>query len=155
MQRHKQMPCVPFSDRFNPVLDILARWASREPTATALVSIGSQGQLVQVQTAVDIAMLGVLRIGATAIPTPSQCTGRDVAYRVKVAQPVAIIADESASSRIFEVTDKDLSVRHRVLWSEDRTARSAWLDIDTLLETAGDGATPQDPTAGGERLYCI
>jgi hypothetical protein len=63
-------------------------------------------------------------------------------------------ADESASSRISEVTDKALSVRHRVLWSEDRTARSARLDLDTLPETAGDGATPQDPTAGGERLYC-
>jgi hypothetical protein len=47
-------------------------------------SIGSQGQPVQVQTAVDTAMLGVLRIGAIAIPTPSQCMGRDVAYRVKV-----------------------------------------------------------------------
>lgn len=53
MQHHKEMPCLPFSDRFNPVLDILERWASREPTATALVSIGSQGQLVQVQTAAD------------------------------------------------------------------------------------------------------
>jgi len=34
-ERNSQLP-VP--GRFNPVLDILERWASREPTASALVS---------------------------------------------------------------------------------------------------------------------
>lgn len=39
-----------------PVLDILERWASREPNASALVSIGARGQLVQGQTAAELAL---------------------------------------------------------------------------------------------------
>jgi acyl-coenzyme A synthetase/AMP-(fatty) acid ligase len=170
-------PAVP--DRFNPVLNILERWAALEPTASALVSIGPQDQLVCAQTAAELAfesrrmaralsrlgvakgervlimmsrvpawytaMLGTLRIGAVAVPTPNQCTDRDVAYRITAAQPVALIADEFAASRIGEVTGK--SLLHRIVWSESGTARPGWRDLNTLLDEAGDGETPKDPTA--------
>jgi acyl-coenzyme A synthetase/AMP-(fatty) acid ligase len=171
---------------FNPVLDILERWALLEPSASALVSVGAQGQLVRAQTAAELAfesrrmaraliglgigkgerilimmsrvpawytaMLGTLRIGAVAIPTPNQCTARDVAYRIKVAEPVAIIADESSASRIAEAAGKDDSVKHRIVWSESGTEHSGWLDLNTVLDEAGDGPTVQNPTAGDDAL---
>ena len=173
------LPPVP--QRFNPVLDVLERWAASEPDAPALVSIGPRSELVKEQTAAELAfesrrmaralirlgvaksdrvlimmsrvpawytaMLGTLRIGAVAIPTPNQCTGRDVAYRIDAARPVAIIADDFAASRIGEIVGQDSSVKHRIVWTDSGLQRPGWHDLDTLLDEAGDGATPEDPTA--------
>ena len=173
---------VQVPDRFNPVLDILERWASLEPTASALLSVGSEGQLVQAQSAAELAlesrrmaralirlgvakgervlimmsrvpawytaMLGTLRIGAIAIPTPNQCTERDVAYRIKAAEPVALITDEFAAFRIGEAADQGSSVVHRIIWSQSGIERPGWRHLDNLLNEAGDGETPRDPTAG-------
>ena len=161
--------------RFNPVFDILERWASEEPTAAALVSLGAQGQLMKEQTTAELAlesrgmarvlkglgvgkgdrvlimmarvpawytaMLGTIRIGAVAIPTPNQCTERDVAYRIKAAEPVALIADEFAASRIGDAAGTNSSVKHRIVWSESGAKRAGWLDLNTLLNEAGDGET--------------
>lgn len=174
-------PHLKVPKRFNPVIHILERWASEEPKAQALVSVGAQGQLAQTQTTAELAldsrrmaraliglgvakgerilimmsrvpawytaMLGTLRIGAVAIPTPNQCTERDVAYRIKSAEPVAVIADEFAASRIGGIVGKALSVKHWIAWSESGSRLPGWSDLDTLLEEAGDGVTPQDPTA--------
>lgn len=178
---HVQVP-----DRFNPVLNILERWAAVDPAAPALISVGAQGQLVQSQTVANLtldsrrmaralmelgvvqgdrvlimmsrvpawytAMLGTLRIGAIAIPTPYQCTERDVAYRIKAAEPVAIIADEFAATRIGPVRDKNRSVKHQIVWSASGTARQGWHDLDVLLDQTGDGVTPADPTAATDPL---
>jgi acyl-coenzyme A synthetase/AMP-(fatty) acid ligase len=56
MQTDKQKSHLAVPRRFNPVVDVLERWASREPTALALVSVGAQGQLVQAQTAAELAL---------------------------------------------------------------------------------------------------
>jgi acetyl-CoA synthetase len=174
-------------ERFNPVLHILERWASQEPKAQALISIGAQGQLVQTQTASELAresrrmarvlvalgvskgdrvlimmsrvpawytgLLGTLRIGAVAVPTPNQCTDRDVAYRIKAAEAAALIADEVAASRIAAISGKHRSVRHWIAWSESsRVRQPGWQDLDSLLDEAGDGETPADPTAHDDPL---
>jgi acetyl-CoA synthetase len=172
--------------RFNPVIDIVERWANDEPHALALVSIGAQGQLVKAQTAVELAlesrcmaralirlgvfkgervlimmsrvpawytaMLGALRIGAVVIPTPNQCTERDVAYRIKAAEPVVVIADEFATSRIAGIVGQDSSVKHWITGSQSGIRKPGWYDLDTLLDEARDGETPEDPTAAEDPL---
>src|ERR1700722_2830640 len=42
--------------RFNPVLNIVERWASEEPSSPALVSVGAGGQLVQTQSIAELAL---------------------------------------------------------------------------------------------------
>jgi len=168
--------------RFNPVLDIVERWATEEAEAVALVSIDAQGQSARSQTVYELAMLsrqmasvllrlgvtkrervmimmsripawytatlGTLRIGAVAIPTPNQCTARDVAYRIKAARPVALIADEAAASRLGDVvTEQDAPVSHRIVWTSTGRKFADWRDLDTLLDELGNGETPEDPTA--------
>ena len=95
------------------------------------------------------AMLGTMRIGAVAIPTPNQCTARDVTYRIKAARPAIVIADEAAASRLGDaVAQQDYSsVAHRIVWSPTRTKLAGWRDLDTLLEEFGHDEVPEDPTA--------
>src|SRR6202012_2334997 len=40
------------------------------------------------------AMLGAIRVGAVAMPTPNQLTARDIAYRLQSANAVAAITDD-------------------------------------------------------------
>ena len=46
---------VEVPERFNPVIDIVERWAAEQPEDIALVSLGPRGELVAEQTTVDLA----------------------------------------------------------------------------------------------------
>ena len=167
-------------ERFNPVVDILERWAAEDPAATALISIGEQGQPALIQSVAELvletqrmaraliglgvgkgdrvlimmsrvpawytAILGSLRLGAVVVPTPAQCTGRDIAYRIRAANPAAIIADESAAMRIRDVVNERSTVKHRILWSPRGTKTPGWHDLNSLLAAAPSGNVPLDPT---------
>lgn len=186
MRLSERQSLPPIPKTFNPVLDILERWASLEPEALAVVSVGADGNLVRVQTTADLAlesrrmgralvrlgiskgerilimmsripawytaMLGSLRIGAVAIPTPNQCTSRDIAYRIASARPVAVIADELAARRIADAVDNNSCLRHRILWTENASETPGWRNLNALLDEAGDGPTPQDPTTDEDPL---
>jgi acetyl-CoA synthetase len=92
------------------------------------------------------AMLGAIRIGAVPTPTPNLSTARDIRYRVNAAGAVAIITDEQGAAKADEVAAELSSVRHRIVWSQDGIQHRSWQDLDTILNRAGDGATPADPT---------
>jgi hypothetical protein len=42
-------------ERFNPVVDIVERWASEEPGAEALLSIDGEGELIAAHTTAELA----------------------------------------------------------------------------------------------------
>src|ERR1700683_1163187 len=122
-ERASYRPEVP--DVYNPVVDIVDRWASEAPEDLALVSLDGGGEIVAEQTADDLArdaertarallalgikpgdpvfimlprvpawyaaMLGVIRIGAAAMPGTNQLTSKDIAYRIRSAEAVAAI----------------------------------------------------------------
>jgi acyl-coenzyme A synthetase/AMP-(fatty) acid ligase len=92
------------------------------------------------------AMLGAIRIGAVAVPTPNLSTARDIRYRGQASAAVAIITDSQGAAKVDEVADELPGVRHFVRWSDQPGVGSRWRNLDTLLEQAGDGETPVDPT---------
>jgi acyl-coenzyme A synthetase/AMP-(fatty) acid ligase len=98
------------------------------------------------------ALLGVMRIGAVAIPTPTMSTARDIAYRVNTARPVAIVADEAAATKLTGLRAELKSVVHAIEWSTRGSERPGWLDLTTLLNQAGDGTVPADPTSCDDPL---
>jgi len=88
--------------------------------ARALIGLGvAKGERVLIMMsrvpAWYTAMRGGLRIGAVAVPTPNQSTDRDVACRIKSAEPVALITDEFAASRIAGVAGNNPSVKHWIV----------------------------------------
>lgn len=177
---------VDVPDRFNPVVNILDSWAAEQDAATALVSVGQDGELQCTQTVADLGvesrkmarallrlgvtkgdrvlimmprvpawyatLLGVMRIGAVAIPTPNLSTTRDISYRVKAASPVAIVADDVGTSKIADIRAELTSVEHAIEWSGRSTPRPGWYDLNTVMQEAGDGAVPTDPTSCDDPL---
>jgi acyl-coenzyme A synthetase/AMP-(fatty) acid ligase len=98
------------------------------------------------------AMLGAIRIGALPIPTPNLSTGRDISYRAKASGAIAVITDATGASKVDEVAGELHTVRHFVRWSPGHVERGRWQDLDHLLDRAGDGETPQDPTGRDDPL---
>ncbi|MGO9056063.1 MAG: acyl-CoA synthetase [Candidatus Binataceae bacterium] len=92
------------------------------------------------------AMLGAIRIGAVAIPTPNLSTARDIRYRGQASAAVAIVTDGQGAAKVDEVAAELPAVRHFVRWSDQPGVGSRWRNLDDLLQQAGDGETPADPT---------
>jgi acetyl-CoA synthetase len=173
-------------DRFNPVLDIVERWASEQPDDVALLSLDELGGVVALQTAAELAaesrraarallalgvskgdrvfvmlprvpawyaaMLGAARIGAIAMPAPNRLTSRDITYRITSADAVAAITDKAGAEKIDSIEEPLPSLRHRIRWSPNGTGESEWVDLSTLMDEAGDGETPADPTVADDPL---
>jgi acetyl-CoA synthetase len=126
--------------------------------ARALLNLGvGKGDRVMVMLprvpAWYTAMLGAIRIGAVPIPTPNLSTARDIRYRVNAAKAVVVVTDEMGAPKVDGVAAELPSVRHRIMWSHaGREARRSWLDLDSLLEQAGDGDTPANPTGRNDPM---
>jgi acetyl-CoA synthetase len=165
-------------DVYNPVIDIVERWAEESPDDLALVSLDAAGDVVAEQTAADLAreadgaarmllelgvkagdpvfimlpripawyaaMLGVIRIGAIAMPGTNQLTSKDIAYRIRSAGAVAAITDSGGQAKIDAIEEPLESLRHRLAWRPDPSG--SWSDFEHLMERAGDGELPDTPT---------
>jgi acyl-coenzyme A synthetase/AMP-(fatty) acid ligase len=168
---------VEVPERYNPVLHIVEGWAGEAPDAVALVSLDAAGEVIATQTAAELAgesrkaarallelgirkgdrvlvmlprhpawysaLLGAMRIGAVPMPTPNQATARDIAYRLEASDAVTVITDEGGAGKLAEIDQR--------LPALDRAVRSI-PEWEELLERAGDGETPDDPTAASDPL---
>jgi acyl-coenzyme A synthetase/AMP-(fatty) acid ligase len=90
------------------------------------------------------AMLGVIRIGAIAMPGTNQLTSKDIAYRIRSADAVAAITDAAGAEKIDGISEPLDSLRYRVGWGVGE--RAGWHDFDQIKDAAGDGETPDSPT---------
>ena len=91
------------------------------------------------------AMLGAVRIGAVVMPGTNQLTARDIAYRIGVAGASVAITSADGAAKIDAIEQELPSLRLRI--AHELGERDAWLDFDSILETAGDGELPDAPTA--------
>lgn len=166
-------------ERFNPVIDIVERWAAEDPDALALLSLDGEGGVVGRQSTSDLALasrkaarallelgikkgdrvfvmlprvpawysavLGAIRIGAIPMPGPNLLTANDIEYRITQADAVAAISDGEGAAKVGAFP----SLKHRICTTN---APTGWLDFDEMCESAGDGETPQDPTASDDPM---
>ena len=91
------------------------------------------------------AMLGVIRIGAIAMPGTNQLTSRDISYRIRSAAAVAAITDEVGAEKIDAIEEPLESLEHRIAWNAG--SRAGWDDFAELMAGAGDGDAPEAPTS--------
>lgn len=117
------------------------------------------------------ALLGAMRIGAIPMPGPNLLTPKDITDRLTRARAVAAITDPAG---VLKVDQTGVALRARwCVGGETGSAGSGrpggggaevpgggaggspsteWADFDVALEAAGDGPTPEDPTAREDPL---
>ena len=151
-------------ERFNPVIDIVDRWASEAPDDLAVVSLGPRGEPVAEHTTATLALesrraaRALLDLGVSAgdpvfvmLPrVPAWYAAMLGAIRIgAIAMPAPnqlTSRDISYRIRSADAVDDDLpSLRSRISWNAE--ARPGWHDFDAMLNAAGDGPVPDSPTA--------
>jgi acetyl-CoA synthetase len=95
------------------------------------------------------AMLGAIRIGAVVMPAPNMLTPRDISYRIRTSGASVAITDASGAERLDSVEEELPSLRLRIAWGG---GGEGWSDLDALLDAAGIGETPADPTAATDPM---
>ena len=97
------------------------------------------------------AMLGVIRIGAVAMPGTNQLTSRDISYRIRAAEAVAVITSADGVGKVDAIEEDLPSVRERIAW--DAGPHDGWHDLDAIAgdhlrpfigATASAGSAPRD-----------
>jgi acetyl-CoA synthetase len=168
---------------FNPVIDIVEKWAAEAPDDLALVSLDGEGGAVAEQTVADLAlesrraaralldagvgkgdrvfimlprvpawytaMLGAIRIGAVVMPAPNMLTPRDIGYQLRVSKASVAITDGSGAERLDAVTEELPGLRLKIAWGG---GGEGWLDLDEMLDAAGDGEVPDAPTVATDPM---
>jgi acetyl-CoA synthetase len=97
------------------------------------------------------AVLGAMRIGAVPMPGPNLLTSHDIAYRIDRGDGVAAITNKPGAEKVDAITGELPTLRHRICW-EPGGQRDGWHDLDALMDEAGDGPTPEDPTSRDDPL---
>ncbi len=171
--------------RFNPVIDIVEKWAAQDPAALAVLSLDGAGDVIAEQTAADLAresrrcarallelgvnkgdrvfvmlprmpewyavVLGAIRIGAIPMPGPSLLTAKDIAYRLQCADVSVVVTDPDGAAKVADATAGGSSVRHR-LCVTPKSPPEGWQSFAAVLDAAGDGEAPADPTASDDPM---
>jgi acetyl-CoA synthetase len=166
--------------RYNPVLDIVERWAAEGADDPALITLDADGSPVAAWSAAELAresrraaraflaagvqkgdrvlvmlprttgwyvgMLGLIRIGAIPMPSPNQLTTRDIAFRLERAGATALITDATG---VAKVNALDAPPPLLLAWE---TSVEGWIDFRQAMDDAGDGETPDDPTAADDPM---
>lgn len=170
---------VQVPERFNPVVDIVERWAAEAPDDLALISLGPDGATVDQHTVAELAeearrvaqaltdlgvkagdpvfimlprvsawyaaILGVIRIGAVAMPGTNQLTSRDISYRIRAADGVAAITDAVGVGKIDAIEEEMPSLRTRISWNAGE--QDGWHDFDSIRAAADPSGLDDSPTS--------
>jgi acetyl-CoA synthetase len=124
----------------------LARESRRAARALAAAGIAKGDRVFVMLPRVPAwyaAVLGAIRMGAVVAPAPNMLTPRDIGYRVGTLGAVAAITDLGGAERLDAAPEGTDSLRTKMVWGGERPG---WEDFDALLDAAGDGETPAEPT---------
>jgi acetyl-CoA synthetase/medium-chain acyl-CoA synthetase len=98
-----------------------------------------------------LAVVGVLKAGALAIPCSTILRPKDIAYRAGHSQAVAVIASAAQAAAVDAVAGEIPSVRQRLcLGDEGEAPPAGWTDLRAALETASDDASAQRATRASD-----
>ncbi len=98
-----------------------------------------------------LALVGVLKIGALAIPCSTILRPKDIAYRAGHSGAVGVIASASQTAAVDAVAGEIPSLRYRLCLREDaEPLPDAWIDLADALAAAAPDASAQRATRSGD-----
>jgi acetyl-CoA synthetase/medium-chain acyl-CoA synthetase len=98
-----------------------------------------------------IVLVGTLKAGALAIPSSTILRPKDIAYRARHSEAVAIVSIDEQTDAVDAVRAEMPSVKHTIVCTRDSGGRdqssdSRWIDLRTSLEACSDDDSAGHPT---------
>jgi len=95
-------------------------------------------------------VLGLMKLGAIAIPCTTLLTPKDIAFRAGVAEAVAIITDHEGAARFDQVRKECPTVQHAILVDTPQSERDGWTNYHQIVDEAspeftGEKTRSDDP----------
>ncbi|GCE30395.1 acyl-CoA synthetase [Dictyobacter alpinus] len=83
-------------------------------------------------------ILGLMKIGAIAIPCTTLLTPQDIQYRAEIAEVQGIIIDSEGMHKVDQIRENCATLRHTILVNDQNvaTVQSYWTDYRAALATA-------------------
>jgi len=98
-----------------------------------------------------LALVGILKLGALAIPCSTTLRPKDIAYRAGHSRAVAVIAAAAQAAAVDAVAGEIPSVRHRLCLREDaEPLPDGWTDLRAALAARAPEASAQRATRAGD-----
>jgi acetyl-CoA synthetase/medium-chain acyl-CoA synthetase len=90
-----------------------------------------------------VALVGTLKAGALAIPSSTILRPKDIAYRARHSEAVAIVSIDEQTDAVDAVRAEMPSVKHTIVYTRDgggraQTGDSRWMDLRTSLDAISD-----------------
>jgi acyl-coenzyme A synthetase/AMP-(fatty) acid ligase len=82
-------------------------------------------------------VLGLMKLGAIAIPCTTLLTPKDIAFRAEVAEAVAFITDQEGTAKFDQVRAECPTIRYTILADAYNTeGREGWTDYSHIVDEA-------------------
>lgn len=88
-----------------------------------------------------IAMLGMIKAGVVAMPTPNLVTGHDIDYRINSAGAVMAVTDADGAAKVDAVREKVPGLKHRIITGQ---SRPGWESFEKLMDESLREFNPDD-----------
>ncbi|OHD67422.1 MAG: acyl-CoA synthetase [Spirochaetes bacterium RBG_16_49_21] len=88
-----------------------------------------------------IAMLGMIKSGVAAMPTPNLVTGHDIDYRINSAGAVMALTDAEGAAKVDAARDKIPGLKHRMVIGQ---SRPGWESFEKLMDESPREFNPDD-----------
>ncbi len=90
------------------------------------------------------AVLGMMKLGAIAIPCTTLLTAKDIQYRAELAEAVALITDRSGAAKLAQVRENCPTIKVAIVIDDPADPPDAPLPADTISYRAVvDAASPE------------
>jgi acyl-coenzyme A synthetase/AMP-(fatty) acid ligase len=88
-----------------------------------------------------VAVLGMIKAGVVAMPTPNLVTGHDIEYRINSAEAVMAITDKEGAAKVDAVRAKLLTLKTSVIIGAEK---EGWISFDKSISEASRVFNPKD-----------
>ena len=72
------------------------------------------------------AVLGMIKLGVVPMPATTLCTPRDIEYRIKQAEAIAVITDSENAAKVEEVAGACPSLKHLIMVGDEKRG---WISV--------------------------
>ncbi len=96
------------------------------------------------------AIIGMIKLGVIPMPATTQCTSKDIEYRINQSESIMILTDGSNASKLEGIGGKCKSLKHVMLVRGQQAG--GWLSYESEMAKISDEKTPVEKTRSDDPM---
>ena len=97
-----------------------------------------------------VAIIGMIKLGVIPMPATTQCTSKDIEYRINQSESIMILTDGSNASKVEGIGGKCKSLKHVMLVRGQQAG--GWLSYESEMAKISDEKTPVEKTRSDDPM---